>query len=62
MMLKLFTSTRGSEIEQAVNDWLVAVPAIRIEKTDLRVTCFAEKGSDERPLIVLAVWYKPSVI
>ena len=62
MKLKLFTSTRGNDIEREVNDWLVVVPTIRIEKTDLRITSYAEAKGEERPLIVLAVWYDPPVL
>jgi hypothetical protein len=62
MKLKLFASARGSDIEREVNDWLVVVPTIRIDKTELRVTAYAEAKDDERPFIVLAVWYDPPAI
>ena len=52
MKLKIFTSSRGGDIEREFNDWLVAVPTIKIERTELRVANHAEA-----PLIVLAIWY-----
>jgi len=61
MKLKLFTSRLGDDIEREVNDWLVVVPSIRVEKTELRITAYA-KAKDEPPFIVLAVWYDPPVL